>query len=92
MLSLIKSLGFARSSQNKTITNKSVQKSSAYNHHRRFRGEAIVSDEIKPDQKGRVSFRGSWWPARCEQEIVLLPGDMVEVVGIQDITLLVRAC
>ena len=53
-------------------------------------GEATVSKEIKPHMKGRVYFQGTWWPAQCEQEACLLPGEIVEVVGIRGITLLVR--
>ncbi len=51
---------------------------------------AIVSSTIVPFQGGRVQFQGSWWPARCDQEITLLPGDVVQVIGRQNITLLVQ--
>lgn len=53
--------------------------------------EAIVDELIAgPNQKGRVRFQGTWWPARCNQEMVLVPGQRVRVVGINRITLLVE--
>ncbi|MFB2917909.1 NfeD family protein [Aerosakkonema funiforme] len=52
--------------------------------------EAIVDLAIQPYKSGRVYFRGSWWPARCEQEITLLPGQIVYVIGMSNITLLVE--
>lgn len=44
---------------------------------------------IYPDEVGRVKAAGSWWPARCQDGIVLQPGEMVKIVGIENITLLV---
>ncbi|TAG34453.1 MAG: hypothetical protein EAZ33_27495 [Oscillatoriales cyanobacterium] len=32
---------------------------------------------------------GSWWPARCDRQITLTPGDTVYVIGVDSITLLV---
>jgi membrane protein implicated in regulation of membrane protease activity len=55
-------------------------------------GEAVVSVEIRPHCKGRVRFKGTWWPARCDQSVVLMPGETVNVVGIEAITLVVEPC
>ncbi len=56
-----------------------------------WQGIAIVEEAICPGVVGRVKFRGSWWPARCDQNAVLFPGGVVQVVGIQNITLLVKS-
>lgn len=56
-----------------------------------YRGRAIVSETIAPRARGRVHFQGSWWPAQCEQDITLIVGEVVQVIGRQNITLLVRA-
>lgn len=52
---------------------------------------AIVEEEIKPNQPGRVRFQSSWWPARCDREITLKPGQVVHVVGLENITLIVES-
>lgn len=52
---------------------------------------AVVDEAISgPKSKGRVYFRGSWWPAKCEQAVCLEPGVQVKVVGMDKITLLVE--
>lgn len=55
-----------------------------------FDKQAIVDETILPFRKGRVSFQGSWWNARCQQNIIIKPGEVVEVVGIHNITLIVE--
>ncbi|PSB06569.1 hypothetical protein C7B61_16880, partial [filamentous cyanobacterium CCP1] len=45
---------------------------------------------IQPGKNGRVRFQGSWWSARCEQDVTILPGEVVRVVGRQNITLIVE--
>lgn len=54
--------------------------------------EIGVVDEtiLGPNKKGRVRFQGTWWPAQCEREIVLEPGQKVRVIGINRITLIVE--
>ncbi len=54
-----------------------------------FHKQAIVDEEIQPHCVGRVHFQASWWPARCEQEVTLVRGQIVYVVGMDNITLLV---
>jgi membrane protein implicated in regulation of membrane protease activity len=56
---------------------------------KKFEQEAVVDEEIQPNCVGRVHFQATWWPARCPQEIILAPGQIVCVVGIENITLLV---
>lgn len=53
--------------------------------------KAIVEEEIRPQESGRVRFQSSWWPAKCEGEITLKPGEVVRVVGLDNITLIVEA-
>ena len=56
-----------------------------------FTGEAKVSQTIVgPYQEGRVYFRGTWWPARCDEFVTLKPGDTVQVIDMSNITLLVE--
>ncbi|NEN99952.1 MAG: hypothetical protein F6K50_32125 [Moorea sp. SIO3I7] len=56
----------------------------------RWQGEATVKVAIQPNQSGRVHFRASYWNAKCPQAITLNPGDIVEVTGIDNITLIVE--
>jgi membrane protein implicated in regulation of membrane protease activity len=51
---------------------------------------AIVEETIRPNHSGRVRFQGSWWFARCLDDITVEPGHEVNVVGHQGITLLVE--
>ena len=53
--------------------------------------KAIVDEEIRPNESGRVRFQNSWWPAKCDLEMTFEPGDEVPVVGIDNITLIVEA-
>ncbi|MEG4944026.1 NfeD family protein [Microcoleus sp. F4-D5] len=52
--------------------------------------KAIVDEEIRPQESGRVRFQNSWWPAKCKRDLTFKPGDLVEVVGIDNITLIVE--
>ncbi|MEG4021468.1 NfeD family protein [Microcoleus sp. B3-A4] len=53
--------------------------------------KAIVDEEIRPNESGRVRFQNSWWPAKCDLDLTFEPGDVVRVVGIDNITLIVEA-
>ncbi len=55
-----------------------------------YRGRAIVSAIIAPHKRGRVKFQGSWWLAQCEQDVTIAVGEVVQVIGRQNITLLVK--
>lgn len=76
------------------VTNNTIfqsKKHSFVSHRSRyFQGEGIVDEAIHPHRKGRVRFRGSWWFAKCEDNLTIAPGEMVEVLGVQDITLIVK--
>ncbi|NEQ32408.1 MAG: hypothetical protein F6K04_15635 [Leptolyngbya sp. SIO4C5] len=51
---------------------------------------AVIANEIRPGQIGRVKYQASWWKARCEQNIFLPSETAVRVVGRQGLTLLVE--
>jgi membrane protein implicated in regulation of membrane protease activity len=53
--------------------------------------KAIVDEQIRPNECGRVRFQNSWWPAKCDRDLTFEPGDVVRVVGIDNITLIVAA-
>jgi tetratricopeptide (TPR) repeat protein len=55
-----------------------------------FNGQAIVEQAILPDRTGRVRFKASRWSARCDQPLTIAPGELVDVIGVQNITLLVE--
>ena len=51
---------------------------------------AVVTQTIRPNSTGRVKANGSWWSARCGRSLVLKPGTLVNVVGRDNITLIVE--
>ncbi|MEG3864091.1 NfeD family protein [Microcoleus sp. herbarium12] len=52
--------------------------------------KAIVEEEIRPGESGRVRFQSSWWPAISDQDITFKPGDAVRVIAINNVTLIVE--
>lgn len=55
-----------------------------------WQGEAIVDEEIQPYKTGRVKFRGSYWEARCDRKMTFVPGEVVRVIGRDNLTLLIE--
>jgi membrane protein implicated in regulation of membrane protease activity len=51
---------------------------------------AVVTETIQPNQPGRVYFHATSWPAICEQAATLIPGEIAQVTGRHNITLVVR--
>ncbi|WP_421655657.1 NfeD family protein [Leptothermofonsia sp. ETS-13] len=51
---------------------------------------ATVSETIRPNHLGRIKFQGTWWFARCEQNIVLPSGVSVYVIDRENLTLIVE--
>ncbi len=43
--------------------------------------KAIVTNTIEPGKAGQVRFQGSWWNARCEQNLTLTLGQTVYVIS-----------
>jgi NfeD-like C-terminal, partner-binding len=52
--------------------------------------KAIVEEEIRPGESGRVKFQSSWWPATSDQEMTFKPGEAVRVVAMDNVTLIVE--
>ncbi|MEY3867303.1 MAG: NfeD family protein [Microcoleaceae cyanobacterium] len=52
--------------------------------------EGIVDEHIYPARKGRVYYNGTWWPARCHEDITLQPGEVVQIIHIENITVWVQ--
>ncbi|MGD1808825.1 NfeD family protein [Dapis sp. BLCC M126] len=51
--------------------------------------EAVVDEIIRPNELGRIRYRGSIWNAKSLQETTIYPEDIVYVVGNDNITLIV---
>lgn len=50
---------------------------------------AVVTEEITPERRGRVEFRGSTWKAEAYENLAV--GAMVEIVDKNNITLVVKS-
>ncbi len=61
----------------------------SFNHLKPY-ATAIVTLTIAPGQAGQIKFQGSWWTARCEQGLTLIPGKVVHVISRQNLTLYVE--
>jgi membrane protein implicated in regulation of membrane protease activity len=51
--------------------------------------EGVVDEIVIQGKAWRVRFAASYWPAKSVRPAVLMPGDRVRVVGLDNITLLV---
>ncbi|NEP81064.1 MAG: hypothetical protein F6K17_05685 [Okeania sp. SIO3C4] len=51
--------------------------------------KAVVDEIIRPNQLGRIRYRGSLWNAKCLQELTINTGEVVYVIGNDGITLIV---
>ena len=56
----------------------------------RWQGKAVVEKTIQPLSRGRVHFQGTSWYAECQQELQFVPGEVVEVIGIHQKTLMIE--
>lgn len=56
-----------------------------------WQGKAIVERAIAPNCLGRVRFQGTYWSAQCVEPMTVAPGAIVEVIGRQNLTLIVKA-
>jgi membrane-bound ClpP family serine protease len=52
--------------------------------------EATVFDPIPTNCIGYVKFQGSFWRARCFQQVSLEPGMLVRVIDRENLTLIVE--
>ncbi|MBW4421900.1 MAG: NfeD family protein [Myxacorys californica WJT36-NPBG1] len=50
----------------------------------------IVCAAIQPFQLGQIEFRGSWWMAACESNLLLMPKTHVRVIGFYSNTCIVE--
>ncbi len=72
----LKKLKLVQNQEDTTVTVKNPEK-------------AIVDEEIRPGDCGRVHFQNSWWPAKSDLEMTFQRGELVNVLGIDNITLIV---
>lgn len=52
--------------------------------------KAVVTQTIKPGKVGQVRFQGSWWSARCTDDVILGLGEVVYVIQRHNNTLYVE--
>lgn len=52
--------------------------------------KAVVTQTIKPGDVGQVRFQGSWWSARCVDDVILGLGEVVYVIHRHNNTLYVE--
>lgn len=55
-----------------------------------FEGEGIVDQIVQQGKIWRVKFQATYWNARATTAVILLPGDFVRIVDVDNITLLIE--
>ena len=58
-----------------------------------FQKQGTIDRLVTAQHPGRVYFQATYWPARLSQTVelnALNPGDLVEVIGREGLTLLVK--
>jgi tetratricopeptide (TPR) repeat protein len=55
-----------------------------------FHGQGTVEEPIRPQHRGRVGFQGTSWYAICQQNCIIFRGEVVDVIGMRDMTLIVE--
>lgn len=53
--------------------------------------EGVVAETIYPDRKGSVYSNGIYWTARCSDNSILEPGEIVFVERLENITIWVKS-
>ncbi len=53
--------------------------------------EGVVEETIYPDRKGCVYSNGIYWTARCGDNSILEPGEIVFVERLENITIWVKS-
>lgn len=51
--------------------------------------ESVVSEVIQQGKDWWIRYQGSYWKARCENSVILNPGDEVYVIGRHNTLLLI---
>jgi membrane protein implicated in regulation of membrane protease activity len=68
----------------------STKRSPLSSNFNNLQGQAVVEQAIRPHRPGRVKFGGTWWYALSEQDVDIAPGEVVDIVGLRNITLIVK--
>lgn len=53
--------------------------------------EGVVDEVVHQGREWRIQFQASYWTARSHHLITLVPGDLVRIIGRDNITLLVES-
>jgi membrane protein implicated in regulation of membrane protease activity len=58
----------------------------------RYSKESVISEVIQQGKIWRIHYQGSYWDARCEQPVILNPGDTVYVLRRYNTLQLIKPC